>query len=298
MESRGLLHNFNAKQGERRQYRRFLLQYAVWWLKDRKLENPVAGLGTEISAGGLQFMLQAQIPQTDCTVVLEVNGRRMRANIALVQTAEVAYKGQAWKQYSAKFVGLLNADFDFILALTDKLTADPATKLQSAQDVQPVEAPFVPIEPVQVVRPVQTAQPAQPDSVPPSSDSRQAANGDASTDEGASQYVQFGKLVPRVAKHLKSKRSLSVGALASFDMLPSSVQEEIVVKLVDMKRMMPRQSGTPAMAPHYAGTQLAEDGSRFHRFFIRTRMSSAADPVVWNTEILISDDATILLVRT
>ena len=46
-----------------------------------------------------------------------INERRMRANSGIVERTQTAYKGLSWYRYRAKFIGLLEADFDFIVAL-------------------------------------------------------------------------------------------------------------------------------------------------------------------------------------
>jgi hypothetical protein len=58
-----LLHSFSQDEIERRQYRRVDLQFPLWWLKDFKGNAAVAGIGIEISGGGLQFLLEHKIEQ-------------------------------------------------------------------------------------------------------------------------------------------------------------------------------------------------------------------------------------------
>ena len=118
MERGKLLHSFTGDETERRQYRRVPLQFPLWWLKDRKVDNPVPGIGIEISGGGLKFLLQNRIARIACSIAFRVSDRCMRANISIIHSVEVVFKGQAWQQYSAKFEGLMNTDFDFVVAFT------------------------------------------------------------------------------------------------------------------------------------------------------------------------------------
>jgi hypothetical protein len=86
---------------------------------------------------------------------------------------------------------------------------------------------------------------------------------------------------------------LSVGSHQSYDMLPSRIREQIVARLVAMKRLTPPQDlGVAHLAAHYAGIKGTNDGSVVHRFFVRSHMNSTAGAFVFNTELLISDDGT------
>ena len=86
----------------------------------------------------------------------------------------------------------------------------------------------------------------------------------------------------------------SIASHQSYDMLPVPIQEQIVAKLVCMKRLAPPpESGRVRLAAHYAGVEHAKDGKLFHRFFIRSHMQSETGGVVFNTEALISDDGAV-----
>jgi hypothetical protein len=226
-----LLHSFSQDQLERRQYQRVEVQFPLWWLKDFKGNDAVAGIGVEISGGGLQFLLEHKI-ELQCSLAFLLAERRMRANVLVVQSVPYAYKGHQWHRHRAKFVGLMNSDFDFIVAYADA-AVDKATK-----------APVVP--------------------------------------------------APRV----QPKPKHSVGTLESYDMLPLRIQETIVRKLVSLKRLVrPQDVRLALLAAHYGGIQPASDGNVYHRFFIRTRMNSQAGAVVFNTEVLVSDDGEDIIVR-
>jgi hypothetical protein len=71
-----------------------------------------------------------------------------------------------------------------------------------------------------------------------------------------------------------------------------------VRKLVSLKRLVrPQDVRLALLAAHYGGIQPASDGNVYHRFFIRTRMNSQAGAVVFNTEVLVSDDGEDIIVR-
>jgi hypothetical protein len=225
-----LLHSFSQDAVERRQYNRVEIQFPLWLLKDVRGEEPVPGIGIEISGGGLQFLLELTI-ENQCSLAFELNNHRMRANVMVIQSASCEFRGRTWQRYRAKFVGLLNSDFDLIIAFT------------SAR-VQPnaVAAP--------ALRPAST------------------------------------------------NPKKSVGALESYDMLPLRIQEMIVRKLVQLKRLVaPLEVRLALLAAHYGGIQPASDGYVYHRFFIRTRMNTKTGVVVYNTEVLVSDNGKDLIVR-
>jgi hypothetical protein len=224
------LHSFSQDAVERRQYNRVEIQFPLWLLKDGRGDEPVPGIGIEISGGGLQFLLELTV-ENQCSLAFELNNHRMRANVMVVQSASCEFRERTWQRYRAKFVGLMNSDFDHIIAFTN-------------------------------------AHAQQPDSA--------------------------AAPAPRPARSLKR----SVGAVESYDMLPLRIQEMIVRKLVQLKRLAPPLEVSLALlAAHYGGIQPASDGNVFHRFFIRTRMNGKDGPVVYNTEVLVSDDGKDLIFR-
>jgi hypothetical protein len=229
-----LLHSFSQDQIERRQYQRVEVQFALWFLKDFKGTEAIAGIGIEISGGGLQFILEQKIEQ-QCSLAFVTDNRRMRANVLIVQSVVCSYKGQEWNRHRAKFVGLMSGDFDAIIAFTEA----------HAQN-----------KPKDGAGPAQRRPPGRP----------------------------------------KSKHS--VGSLESYDMLPLRIQDAIVRRLVDLKRMVrPQETRLALLAAHYGGIQPASDGNVYHRFFIRTRMNAKTGPLVYNTEVLVSDDGEEVLIR-
>jgi hypothetical protein len=111
------LHNFGADAAERRQYPRIDLQFPLWWMKGAEAASAVAGIGVEISGGGMQFLLQESIPERACSIVFEIKARRMKANVVIILATKVMYKERPWQHNRAKFLGLLSTDFDFIMAI-------------------------------------------------------------------------------------------------------------------------------------------------------------------------------------
>jgi hypothetical protein len=122
------LHTFaDDERQERRQYPRVELRFALWWLKDLRGSEPVPGRGIEISGGGLQFLLHQKVGK-QCSLAFEINGRRMRASVDVLHAAEIDFEGRPWQHYRAKFVGLMEADYDFIVGFAQR----PVHKLSIA----------------------------------------------------------------------------------------------------------------------------------------------------------------------
>lgn len=193
------------------------------------------GIGIEISGGGLQFLLEHRIDQ-QCSLAFEINNQRMRANILVVHADSFVFAEKTWQRHRAKFVGLLETDFNSIIEFTHAHSEGPVTP--------------------------------------------------------ASQTAQRPALGHAAPKN-------SIGSHDSYDMLPLRIQEAIVHKLVAINRLMrPIETRLAGLAPHYAGIEQANDGRVFHRFFIRSRMHGhGGGPVVFNTEVLVSDDDSDVIVR-
>lgn len=220
-----LLHSFRNDESERRQYKRLELRFPLWWLRDFRGSDAVSGLGIEVSAGGLQFLMKEHTP-TQCSIAAEIRGRRMRANLLVVHTEPIVHDHEAWTRYRAKFIGLLETDFEFIMSLTDC-----------------------------------------------------ALLGSTNNATGS------------------TKRRASKFNFESYDMLPLATQERIIARLVVLKRLVrPADISLANLAAHYGGI-VTSGTSIYHRYLIRSRMPSAGTHIVFNTDVLVSDDAKEILFR-
>jgi hypothetical protein len=120
MAERAGFHDFQVSDGERRQYPRLSLTSAtspMWWFSGEI--GGVKGIATEISAGGIQFLLKRRLPKRECSIAFQVNDRKMWAKVSIVRTTQAMHEDQCWNCYGANFEGLLESDFDFIVALSD-----------------------------------------------------------------------------------------------------------------------------------------------------------------------------------
>jgi hypothetical protein len=236
------LHDFMADGEKRRQYVRLRLKFAMWWLQEGRVDMVVPGIGVDISAGGMQFMLDIDRPIAGnvCTIAFKIQTRKMRANVRVVRTEEVLFEGYVMRRNDVQFEGLLSNDFKFLMSLTE-------------------------------------GTPKIPDNV----------------------KMAVGLRSGTTAQSLGLQPRTSVGDLTSYDALPSHVKEQIVSRLVTMKRMTPVTHVAHAlMAAHYGGRQEAADGEpAYHRFSIRTKMNSEKGAFVFTTLFLVSDDGASVIVR-
>lgn len=132
------LHSFaDDERQERRQYERVELRFALWWLKDLRGSEPIPGVGIEISGGGLQFMLRHKIA-SQCSLAFEINGRRMRASADVLHADEIVFEAQPWQHCRAKFVGLVEADYNFIVGLAGRPAREMSIASHQSYDLLPV----------------------------------------------------------------------------------------------------------------------------------------------------------------
>ena len=117
MAEKAGFHDFRVSGSERRQDQRLSLTFPMWWFSGEI--GGVEGLAIEISAGGIQFLLKRELPKRQCSIAFQINDRKMQAKVSIVRTTQAMHENQEWNCYGAKFDGLLESDFDFIVALND-----------------------------------------------------------------------------------------------------------------------------------------------------------------------------------
>jgi len=121
------LHDFMVDGEKRRQYVRLRLKFAMWWLQDGRVDMVVPGIGVDISAGGMQFMLDIDHPIAGnvCNIAFKIQNRKMRANVRKMRTEEVLFEGHVMRRYDVQFEGLLSNDFNFLISLTEGISKIP-----------------------------------------------------------------------------------------------------------------------------------------------------------------------------
>jgi hypothetical protein len=116
MPEKAGFHDFQALGADRRQYPRLSLTFPMWWLTGEL--GGVEGIAVEISAGGIQFLLQRELSKRQCSIAFQINDRKMWAKISIVRTTQTMQENQPWNSYGASFEELLESDFDFIVVLS------------------------------------------------------------------------------------------------------------------------------------------------------------------------------------
>ena len=138
MRKVSLLHDFSSDTHERRQYRRMALQFGVWLLDDSQSGAPIAGVGADISGGGMQFLLESHFTESHAAIAFEIGGRQMRADILVIEAAQTMFRGEPWYHYRAKFVGMLSGDFYFLVEFIDaRAEAVAPGRLQAVEPRKP-----------------------------------------------------------------------------------------------------------------------------------------------------------------
>jgi hypothetical protein len=149
MAEKAGFHDFRVSGSERRQYPRLSLTFPMCWFSGEI--GGVEGLGIEISAGGIQFLLKRELPKRQCSIAFQINDRKMQATVSIVRTTQVMHENGEWTCYGAKFEGLLESDFDCIVALSGSrvephseagadVTAPPLGQAQPAVSISALQS--------------------------------------------------------------------------------------------------------------------------------------------------------------
>lgn len=101
------------KRGDRRQYKRRTGAFHMWW--QPQPDKGVPGMGLEISANGLVFMIQQKIAAAECNLVVLVRDRKIPVRVRNVRADEVNHQGKKWHRYMAEFTGISADHWDAIV---------------------------------------------------------------------------------------------------------------------------------------------------------------------------------------
>jgi hypothetical protein len=102
-------HDFQVSGVDRRQYPRLSLTFPMWSFFGEI--GGVEGIAIEISAGGIQFLLERELPKRECSIAFQINDRKMWAKVSIVRTTQAMHENQWWNCYGANFEWLLESDF-------------------------------------------------------------------------------------------------------------------------------------------------------------------------------------------
>ena len=104
---------FLTRVGDRRQYKRRPGAFHLWW--QPAPDRSVPGIGTELSANGLMFMLEQPLPAAENNLVLGVRETKIPVRVRVVRTDQVDYKGKKWHRYMGEFTGIAADHWDIIV---------------------------------------------------------------------------------------------------------------------------------------------------------------------------------------
>lgn len=119
-----LLGWFAGKDANKRKYPRKKKPFRASYVLDGQNQRPAIGL--DISAGGVGFLAQEQIPVKEFEMLIQVEDRVMRVRAKSMREEPATYQGKRVFRYGMMFVGIGADDWDAIVRYTtDKAVAEP-----------------------------------------------------------------------------------------------------------------------------------------------------------------------------
>lgn len=126
---------FLGRAGDRRQYRRRAGAFHVWWQPDAADEkNRKAGIGLEISASGMMFLLNESINQPEYTLVVRLRDHNIPLRVKHMRNDHVQHDGKTWNRYMGEFVGIAADHWDAIVRYVND-TPEPVDRRKMANQV-------------------------------------------------------------------------------------------------------------------------------------------------------------------
>lgn len=107
-----LVKRFSGRPAERRTGDRVRKAYPIVWLNGTEA---VAAAGVEIGDHGLMFASRTPPPGANVDVVIEVDGRRVRARLTIVRTGPIVRDGVSWTLVAGTYEGIAADDWDAIV---------------------------------------------------------------------------------------------------------------------------------------------------------------------------------------
>lgn len=132
---------FLGRAGDRRQYQRRAGAFHVWWQLDpADPKNLKQGIGLEISASGLMFLLEESIDKPEFTLIVRLRDQNIPLRVKRMRNDRIEYQGKTWNRYMGEFVGIAADHWDAIVRYVND-TADPVDrrKMQNQEMVEKVD---------------------------------------------------------------------------------------------------------------------------------------------------------------
>lgn len=123
---------FLTRIGDRRQYKRRPGAFHLWL--QTGATTSLAGIGTEISANGLVFIIEQPIATQEYNLLVRVRDKKIPVRAKTVRTDQVDHKGKKWHRYMAEFTGIAADNWDSIVRyVNDTPEAPDRRKFQNQE---------------------------------------------------------------------------------------------------------------------------------------------------------------------
>jgi len=129
-----LLGWFAGKDANKRKYPRIKKPYRASYILDGK-QKP--GIGLDISAGGVGFLAQEQIPPKEFEMLIQVGDRVMRVRAKVCREEPATYQGKRVFRYGMAFSAIAADDWDLLVRYTtDKPLDSPNKAVEELEKVR------------------------------------------------------------------------------------------------------------------------------------------------------------------
>ncbi len=115
---------FLSRVGDRRQYKRRAGAFHIWWQPDAK---NMQGIGTEISAAGLVFIVPERLTVSEYNLLLGIRGQKIPVRVRTVRNDQIDHQGKRWNRYMGEFSGIAADHWDAIMRYVND-TPEPADR--------------------------------------------------------------------------------------------------------------------------------------------------------------------------
>lgn len=107
---------FLGRAGDRRQYQRRAGAFHVWWLPDASKPSDLRqGIGMEISANGLVFIIRDKIEAKEFNLIIRLREQRLPIRCKNIRTDTVQHKNDTWNRHSCEFAGIAADHWDAVV---------------------------------------------------------------------------------------------------------------------------------------------------------------------------------------
>ena len=215
---------FLSRVGDRRQYQRRPGAFHLWWQYELP-DKLKAGIGLEVSANGLVFIVPEKIPDSEYTLVCRIRDHKIAVRVRTIRSDQVDHKGAKWNRYMGEFTGIAADDWDLIMRYVNDTPETPERRKMQHQEM-------------------------------------------------ADQVDD------------------------AYRLLPMAIQQTIIAKLVEQKKLEPPQPGTsPLLKLFYGGVSKKPDGSVLHRFNVHSRIRVNDETMAYDTRFLVDDTGDVQVLK-